>query len=50
MEPRTANGRYDAAEDLYTLHTPTQGVAGFRARVGHFLHVLANNESKEVQP
>jgi carbon-monoxide dehydrogenase large subunit len=44
MEPRTANGRYDAAEDLYTLHTPTQGVAGFRARVAHFL----KHEAKKV--
>ncbi len=33
MEPRAATGSYDAAEDRYTLHTGTQGVAGIRGQV-----------------
>jgi CO/xanthine dehydrogenase Mo-binding subunit len=31
MEPRTAIGNYDPESELLTLHSPTQGVAGFRA-------------------
>ena len=37
MEPRAANGAYDPAQDLYTLRTSTQGVAGARDRVALFL-------------
>jgi aerobic carbon-monoxide dehydrogenase large subunit len=30
MEPRAAIGEYDAATEKFTLHVPSQGVAGFR--------------------
>jgi len=50
MEPRAANGVYDPASDLYTLHTASQGVAGARDRIALFLkhpkekvHVLTND-------
>ncbi len=50
MEPRAANGVYDPAENLYTLHTATQGVAGARDRIALFLkhpkekvHVITND-------
>jgi carbon-monoxide dehydrogenase large subunit len=38
MEPRVALGEYDAARDLYTLHSPTQGVV--RVREGLAKHIL----------
>ena len=37
MEPRAANGVYDAGQDLYTLHTASQGVASARDRIALFL-------------
>jgi carbon-monoxide dehydrogenase large subunit len=50
MEPRAANGVYDPGENLYTLHTATQGVAGARDRIALFLkhpkdkvHVITND-------
>lgn len=50
MEPRAANGVYDPAADLYTLHTASQGVAGARDRIALFLnhpkekvHVITND-------
>lgn len=50
MEPRAANGVYDPAENLYTLHTASQGVAGARDRIALFLkhpkgkvHVVTND-------
>lgn len=38
METRAANGVYDAASDLYTLYSASQGVAGLRDRVHLFLN------------
>ena len=50
MEPRAANGVYDPASDLYTLHTASQGVAGARDRIALFLkhpkdkvHIITND-------
>ena len=42
MEPRGGVGTYDAREDLFTLHTPTQGSAGVRDKVAHVLNLPAD--------
>jgi aerobic carbon-monoxide dehydrogenase large subunit len=39
MEPRAGIGHYDAKKDHYTLHVPTQGVAGNRNLMAQLLKV-----------
>jgi carbon-monoxide dehydrogenase large subunit len=41
MEPRSGIGVYDKARDFYTLHVPTQGVAGNRVLLATLLKVKA---------
>jgi carbon-monoxide dehydrogenase large subunit len=41
MEPRSGIGDYDKARDFYTLHVPTQGVAGNRVLLATLLKVRA---------
>ncbi|MDQ8731057.1 xanthine dehydrogenase family protein molybdopterin-binding subunit [Bradyrhizobium sp. LHD-71] len=41
MEPRSGIGVYDKARDFYTLHVPTQGVAGNRILLATLLKVKA---------
>jgi carbon-monoxide dehydrogenase large subunit len=41
MEPRAGIGDYDKARDFYTLHVPTQGVAGNRVLLATLLKVRA---------
>jgi carbon-monoxide dehydrogenase large subunit len=41
MEPRAGVGDYDKARDFYTLHVPTQGVAGNRVLLATLLKVRA---------
>ena len=36
MEPRAAVGEYDAAEDRYTLYSPSQGVYGLRNNLANY--------------
>ena len=42
MEPRAGVGDYDKARDFYTLHVPTQGVAGNRVLLATLLKVRAD--------
>jgi carbon-monoxide dehydrogenase large subunit len=42
MEPRAGIGDYDKKRDLYTLHVPTQGVAGNRILLATLLKVKAD--------
>jgi carbon-monoxide dehydrogenase large subunit len=42
MEPRAGVGVYDKARDFYTLHVPTQGVAGNRVLLATLLKVKAD--------
>jgi aerobic carbon-monoxide dehydrogenase large subunit len=42
MEPRSGIGDYDKARDFYTLHVPTQGVAGNRILLATLLKVKAD--------
>jgi carbon-monoxide dehydrogenase large subunit len=39
MEPRAALAQYDAKTERFTLHTPSQGVAGFRGTMARMLGV-----------
>ena len=39
MEPRAALAQYDAKTERFTLHTPSQGVAGFRGAMARMLGV-----------
>ncbi len=50
MEPRVAIGEYDAAEDRWTLHSPTQGV--IRVRDGFAKHILKvpNEKLRVISP
>ena len=50
MEPRVAIGEYDAAEDRWTLHSPTQGV--IRVRDGFARHILKvpNEKLRVISP
>jgi carbon-monoxide dehydrogenase large subunit len=41
MEPRAGVGDYDKARDFYTLHVPTQGVAGNRILLATLLKLRA---------
>ena len=42
MEPRCGIGDYDSKRDFYTLHVPTQGVAGNRVLLATLLKVKAD--------
>lgn len=42
MEPRAGIGDYNKARDFYTLHVPTQGVAGNRVLLATLLKVKAD--------
>ena len=42
MEPRSGIGVYDPKRDFYTLHVPTQGVAGNRVLLATLLKVKAD--------
>jgi carbon-monoxide dehydrogenase large subunit len=41
MEPRAAVGAYDATTDRFTLHVPSQGAFGMKARIAEVLKVDA---------
>jgi len=43
MEPRTAIGDYNAAEDFYTLYTSSQNPHGVRMEISHIFHVPENH-------
>src|SRR3954467_6503120 len=49
MEPRTAIGDYNAAEDAYTLYTSSQNPHGVRMEISHILHVN-ENQVRVVSP
>jgi carbon-monoxide dehydrogenase large subunit len=49
MEPRTALGDYNAAEDHYTLYTSSQNPHGARTEISHILHV-GENQVRVVAP
>ena len=49
MEPRTAIGDYNAAEDSYTLYTSSQNPHGARMEIAHIFHV-AENQLRVVSP
>ena len=49
MEPRTAIGDYNEAEDSYTLYTSSQNPHGARAELSHILHI-AENQLRVVSP
>jgi len=49
MEPRTAIGDYNAAEDHYTLYTSSQNPHGVRAEMAQLLHI-AENQVRVVAP
>jgi len=49
MEPRTAIGDYNAADDHYTLYTSSQNPHGVRTEVSHILHV-GENQVRVVAP
>jgi carbon-monoxide dehydrogenase large subunit len=49
MEPRTALGDYNAADDHYTLYTSSQNPHGVRTEVSHILHV-SENQIRVVAP
>ena len=49
MEPRTAIGDYNAAEDHYTLYTSSQNPHGVRMEIAHIFHV-AENQVRVVAP
>ncbi len=42
MEPRSAIGDYNAADDHYTLYTSSQNPHGVRFEIGHIFHVNEN--------
>src|SRR3954452_7053879 len=42
MEPRTAIGDYNAADDAYTLYTSSQNPHGARTEISHIFHVSEN--------
>ena len=42
MEPRTAIGDYNAAEDTYTLYTSSQNPHGVRMEMAGLFHVNEN--------
>ncbi len=42
MEPRTAIGEYNAADDAYTLYTSSQNPHGVRMEIAHIFHVNEN--------
>ena len=42
MEPRTAIGDYNAAEDYYTLYTSSQNPHGVRMEIAHIFHTQEN--------
>lgn len=42
MEPRTAIGDYNAADDFYTLYTSSQNPHGVRMEIAHIFHVNEN--------
>ena len=42
MEPRTAIGDYNAADDAYTLYTSSQNPHGVRMEIAHIFHVNEN--------
>ena len=42
MEPRTAIGDYNTAEDSYTLYTSSQNPHGARTEIAHILHIAEN--------
>jgi carbon-monoxide dehydrogenase large subunit len=49
MEPRTAIGDYNAADDAYTLYTSSQNPHGVRMEISHILHVN-ENQVRVVSP
>ena len=49
MEPRTAIGDYNTAEDSYTLYTSSQNPHGARTEIAHILHI-AENQLRVVSP
>src|SRR5947207_7419835 len=49
MEPRTAIGDYNAAEDTYTLYTSSQNPHGVRMEIAQIFHV-AENQVRVVSP
>jgi carbon-monoxide dehydrogenase large subunit len=49
MEPRTAIGDYNAADDAYTLYTSSQNPHGARMEMAHIFHVN-ENQVRVVSP
>ena len=49
MEPRTAIGDYNTAEDSYTLYTSSQNPHGARTEIAQILHI-AENQLRVVSP
>ena len=49
MEPRTAIGDYNTAEDSYTLYTSSQNPHGARTEIAHIFHI-AENQLRVVSP
>ena len=49
MEPRTAIGDYNTAEDSYTLYTSSQNPHGARTEIAHVFHI-AENQLRVVAP
>ncbi|HEX5282224.1 MAG TPA: xanthine dehydrogenase family protein molybdopterin-binding subunit [Micropepsaceae bacterium] len=49
MEPRGGVGIYDPQDDMFTLHTPTQGSAGVRDKVAHVLN-LRTDQVRLITP
>jgi carbon-monoxide dehydrogenase large subunit len=49
MEPRTAIGDYNMAEDSYTLYTSSQNPHGARTEIAHIFHI-AENQLRVVSP
>src|SRR5436190_9443301 len=49
MEPRTAIGDYNAADDTCTLYTSSQNPHGARTEIAHIFH-LSENQVRVVSP
>jgi aerobic carbon-monoxide dehydrogenase large subunit len=49
MEPRTAIGDYNAADDFYTLYTSSQNPHGVRTEMAHIFHA-GENQVRVVAP
>jgi carbon-monoxide dehydrogenase large subunit len=50
MEPRVALGEYDAAENHFTLHSPTQGVVRVKESLAKFIFKLPKENVRVISP